>query len=118
MGRLAVVAACLLLISSGSLAQDWKQVRKADEAKWAKETRLDPGTIHKLWRQASHAANEKDDESRIADLDVEGRSSLESREELRRPALWRTGKSPLWRLCATAFLRSPRRSSSCKRKTG
>ena len=74
MGRLAVVAACLLLISSGSLAQDWKQVRKADEAKWAKATGLDPRTIHKLWRQASHAATEKDDDSRIANLDVEGLS--------------------------------------------
>jgi hypothetical protein len=72
MGRLAVIAACILLISAGSLAQDWKQVRKADEAKWAKATRLDPGTIHKLWRQASRAANEKDDDSRIADMDVEG----------------------------------------------
>src|ERR1035441_331617 len=72
MGRLAVVAACLLLISSGSLAQDWKQVRRADEIKWAKTTGLDPRTIHKLWRQASHVANEKDDESRIGDIDVEG----------------------------------------------
>ena len=68
MGRLAAVAACILLISTGSFAQDWKQVRKADEAKWAKTTGLDPGTIHKLWRQASRAANEKDDDSRIAGL--------------------------------------------------
>src|ERR1019366_3759352 len=67
MGRLAVVAACILLIPSGSLAQDWKQVRKADEAKWAKTTGLGPGTIHKLWRQASRAADEKDDDSRIAE---------------------------------------------------
>ncbi|MFI5116050.1 MAG: hypothetical protein ACHP8B_05055 [Terriglobales bacterium] len=74
MGRLAVIAACLLLISSGSLAQDWKQVRKADESKWAKETGLYPKTIHDLWRRASHAANEKDDDSRIADLDVQGLS--------------------------------------------
>jgi hypothetical protein len=72
MSHLAVVAACLLLISTGSLAQDWKQVRKADESKWAKTTGLDPGTIHKLWRQASRAANEKDDDSRIAGMDVEG----------------------------------------------
>src|SRR5664280_303265 len=74
MGRLAVAAACVLLISTGSLAQDWKQVRRADEIKWAKTTRLDPRTIHKLWRQASHAASENDDESRIADIDVEGLS--------------------------------------------
>ena len=70
----ALVAACILLISSGSLAQDWKQVRKADEAKWAKATGLDPRTIHKLWRQASQVANEKDDDSRIANLEVEGLS--------------------------------------------
>ena len=72
MGRLAIIAACILLISSGSLAQDWKQVRKADEAKWAKTTGLDPRTIHKLWRQASQVANEKDDDSRVANLEVEG----------------------------------------------
>jgi hypothetical protein len=72
MYRLAFVAACLLLFSTGSLAQDWKQVRRADESKWAKETGLDAGTIHKLWRQASRAANEKDDESRIGDLDLQG----------------------------------------------
>jgi|SRR5450759_4303965 len=72
MGRLAVIAACILLITTGSLAQDWKQVRKADESKWAKETGLYPKTIHDLWRRASHAANEKDDDSRIADMDVEG----------------------------------------------
>src|SRR5664279_258427 len=74
MGRLAVAAACVLLISTGSLAQDWKQVRRADEIKWAKTTGLDSGTIHKLWRQTSRAASEKDDDSRIADLDVEGLS--------------------------------------------
>jgi hypothetical protein len=74
MGRLAIAAACVLLIATGSLAQDWKQVRKADEAKWAKETGLYPKTIHTLWRQASHAANEKDDDSRIANLDVQSLS--------------------------------------------
>ena len=74
MGRLAVVAACVFLIATGSLAQDWKQVRKADEAKWAKATGLDPRTIHKLWRQASQVANEKDDDSRIANLEVESLS--------------------------------------------
>ncbi len=74
MGRVAIVAACLLLIATGSLAQDWKQVHRADESKWAKETGLDPGTIHKLWRQASRAPNEKDDDSRIAGLDAEGLS--------------------------------------------
>jgi hypothetical protein len=62
------------LITSGLLAQDWKQVRKADDARWAKETGLDPGTIHKLWRQASQVANENDDDSRIANLDVESLS--------------------------------------------
>jgi hypothetical protein len=74
MPRLVLVAACLLLTATGSLTQDWKQVRKADDAKWAKETGLDPRTIHKLWRQASRVANEKDDDSRIANVDVESLS--------------------------------------------
>ncbi len=74
MRRLALVVACVLLTSTGLLAQDWKQVRKADDAKWAKATGLDAGTIHKLWRQASNAPREKDDDLRIANLDVEGLS--------------------------------------------
>jgi hypothetical protein len=68
----AVIVLCCLVCSTIAFAQDWKQVRKADEAKWAKTTGLDAGTIHKLWRQASRAANENDDDSRIADMDVEG----------------------------------------------
>jgi hypothetical protein len=72
MRRCAVIVLGCLVGSTICFAQDWKQVHKADEAKWAKATRLDPGTIHKLWRLASRAANEKDDDSRIADMDVEG----------------------------------------------
>ena len=53
----AVTVLCCLVCSTIAFTQDWKQVRKADETKWAKATGLDPGTIHKLWRQASHAAN-------------------------------------------------------------
>lgn len=68
----AAIALCCLLSSTTAFAQDWKQVRKTDDAKWAKATGLDPGTIHKLWRQASNVPNEKDDDSRIANLDVEG----------------------------------------------
>jgi hypothetical protein len=67
----ATVLTCLLL-AANNLAQDWKQVHKADDAKWAKETGLDPGTVHKLWRLASSNPDEKDDESRIANLDIEG----------------------------------------------
>lgn len=70
----AAIVLCCLMGATTSFAQDWKQVRKSDEAKWAKETGLYPKTIHNLWRQASHAANEKDDDSRIADLDVQGLS--------------------------------------------
>ena len=69
--RFAILAA-VLLFSATSFAQDWKSVHKADEAKWAKETRLEPPTIHKLWRQASRFPNEKDDDSRIANIDLEG----------------------------------------------
>ncbi len=74
MHRFALAVACLLLIPIGSLAQDWKQVRKADDAKWAKATGLDAGTINKLWRQASHVPNQSDDDSRIANIDLEGLS--------------------------------------------
>src|ERR1035438_4433530 len=68
----AAIVLCCLVCSTIAFTQDWKQVRRADEIKWAKTTRLDPRTIHNLWRQASRAVNENDDESRIADLDVEG----------------------------------------------
>jgi hypothetical protein len=68
----AVIVLCCLVCSTIAFTQDWKQVRRADEIKWAKTTGLDPRTIHKLWRQASRATSEKDDDSRIADLDVEG----------------------------------------------
>ncbi len=51
-------------------AQNWKQVHKADEAKWAKAPGLDPSGIRKLWRDASTAPD--NDEARIANLDLEG----------------------------------------------
>lgn len=62
----------LLLLSSPAFAQNWKQVHKKDDEKWAKATGLDPFTVHKLWRSASRVPDEKDDDSRIADLDLEG----------------------------------------------
>jgi len=68
--RTVVVIFCLL--STSVLAQNWKQVHKKDEEKWAKTTGLDPNTIHKIWRSASSVANENDDDSRIAGLDLEG----------------------------------------------
>ena len=67
-----VLVVCFLLLSAAGFAQDWKHVHKADDAKWAKATGLDPWSIHKLWRMASSYPDEKDDESRIADLDLEG----------------------------------------------
>jgi hypothetical protein len=70
--RLGGLLTCLLLVSVTCFAQDWKHVHKADEAKWAKTTGLDPWTIHKLWRMASGPTDEKDDDSRIANLDLEG----------------------------------------------
>jgi hypothetical protein len=66
------IIAGLFLLSAVPFAQDWKSVHKSDEVKWAKETKLEQQTIHKMWRQASHADNEKDDESRIADIDLQG----------------------------------------------
>jgi hypothetical protein len=70
--RLGVLVAGLLLLSPTGFAQDWKHVHKSDEAKWAKTTGLDPWTIHKLWRLASGTSDGKDDDSRIANLDLEG----------------------------------------------
>jgi hypothetical protein len=64
--------AILLLLSSLATAQNWKQVHKKDEEKWAKATGLDIYTVHKLWRAASRAADEKDDDSRIANIDLDG----------------------------------------------
>lgn len=71
MRRLAILFAFLLLPLL-AFAQNWKQVHKKDEEKWAKATGLDAFTIHKLWRSASRVPDEKDDDSRIADLDLEG----------------------------------------------
>jgi len=76
--RIAIVLVCLF-VASALFAQDWKQVHKKDEEKWAKETGLDPFTIHKLWRMASNVPDEKDDESRIFSLDLDG---LAERHEL------------------------------------
>lgn len=64
--------ASLLVFSSVASAQNWKKVHKKDDEKWAKATGLDPFTVHKLWRSASRVPDETDDDSRIADLDLEG----------------------------------------------
>src|SRR5512135_1247658 len=70
--RCSLVMLLCWLLSSTAFAQDWKQVHKRDEGKWAKATGLDAATIHRLWRGASHAADEKDDDSRIANIDLDG----------------------------------------------
>jgi len=70
--RYRALLACVVLLSLLSFAQNWKQVHKKDEEKWAKTTGLDPWTIHKLWRAASSVADEKDDDSRIANIDMDG----------------------------------------------
>lgn len=70
--RIRLALACLLLIGLPAFAQNWKQVHKKDEERWAKTTGLDVYTIHKMWRAASHTPNESDDDSRIADIDLEG----------------------------------------------
>ncbi len=62
----------IILATLACFAQDWKHVHKADDAKWAKASGLDPWTVHKLWRMASTADDEKEDESRIANLDLQG----------------------------------------------
>ncbi|HKD85087.1 MAG TPA: hypothetical protein VKB58_10090 [Terriglobales bacterium] len=71
MRALIVLAFVFALVPSG-LAQDWKQVHKKDEAKWAKATGLDPAAIHKMWRAASQTSDESEDDSRIANIDLDG----------------------------------------------
>jgi uncharacterized protein YkuJ len=71
--RRRLATAILVLVSlSAALAQNWKQVHRKDEEKWAKTTNLDPSVIHKMWRAASDQDNEKDDDSRIANIDLDG----------------------------------------------
>ena len=72
MMRVRATLVCVLLLSTLSFAQNWKQVHKQDELKWAKQTGLDPSIIHKLWRAASRAADENADDSRIANIDLDG----------------------------------------------
>lgn len=65
--------ACLVVAAWVSAsAQDWKKVHRTDEEKWAKTTGLDPSIIHKMSRMAANDVDEKDDDSRIANVDLEG----------------------------------------------
>jgi hypothetical protein len=67
-----LVCACFLSFAPTVVfAQNWKKVHREDEEKWAKTTGLDASIIHKMWRMASDA-DEKDDDSRIANIDLEG----------------------------------------------
>lgn len=67
------VLGCFLIAAcSSASAQDWKKVHRADEEKWAKTTGLDPSIIHKISRMAANDVDEKDDDSRIANVDLEG----------------------------------------------
>jgi hypothetical protein len=70
--RTLVIISCAFCFIPCLSAQNWKQVHKKDDVKWAKATGLDPTTVHKLWRAASHVPDEKDDDSRIANLDLTG----------------------------------------------
>lgn len=66
----AFLIPCLFLCCAS--AQNWKQVHKKDDAKWAKATGLDPWIVHKLWRAAANPSDENANESRISNLDLEG----------------------------------------------
>lgn len=68
----APIIACCILSAALATAQNWKQVHKADEAKWAKATGLDPFVVRKLWQDASNVTDDSDSDSRIANLDLEG----------------------------------------------
>jgi hypothetical protein len=70
--RTLAIISCAFWLVTGLFAQNWKQVHKKDDVKWAKATGLDPITVHKLWRAASSVPDEKDDDSRIANLDLTG----------------------------------------------
>jgi hypothetical protein len=69
---LATLIGCCILSTTLAIAQNWKQVHKADEAKWAKATGLDSFIVRKLWRGASNVTDDSDSDSRIANLDLEG----------------------------------------------
>jgi hypothetical protein len=70
--RALAIFVCAFCLAASLLAQNWNRVHRSDEAKWAKTTGLDPAIIHKLWRDASHTPDEKDDDSRIANIDLDG----------------------------------------------
>jgi hypothetical protein len=70
--RTLALIGCACLLVPCLFAQNWKQVHKADDVKWAKATGLDPITVHRIWRAASSVPDEKDDDSRIANLDLTG----------------------------------------------
>lgn len=55
-GLLTALLAPLAL--THAFTQDWKQVHKADDARWAKATGLDLFIIHKLWKVAWRYPNE------------------------------------------------------------
>ena len=70
--RALAIIGCAFCLLPCLFAQNWKQVHKKDDAKWAKASGLDSTTVHKLWRMASSVPDEKDDDSRIANLDLTG----------------------------------------------
>ena len=49
--------------------QDSSVVDRQDEVRWAVRSGLSVATVHRLWRSASHLADEKDDDSRIVAID-------------------------------------------------
>src|SRR5262245_20941035 len=51
-------------------AQNWTSLHREDEERWAKRTGLSSLEIHRLWRASSHFADEEDDDSQIALLDI------------------------------------------------
>src|SRR6202000_952597 len=73
LSRCRFILVCFLIAAcSSAFAQDWKKVHRTDEEKWAKTTGLAPSLIHKMSRMASNGTDEKDDDSRIGNVDLEG----------------------------------------------
>jgi hypothetical protein len=65
---LTVVAILSILLPMH--AEDWTSLHREDEERWAKKTGISALEIHRLWRASSHFAEEEDDDSRIAVVDV------------------------------------------------
>jgi hypothetical protein len=71
--------AFILLFCCRLTGQSPEAVDRQDQAEWAKNSGLPVATVQRLWRTASHFADEQDDDSRILLIDAR---SLASRNQI------------------------------------